>query len=185
MAFQTRGRDPLLDSTMAEAIEKRGKELLGLALLGLGVMAAMLIGSYYPDDPSWMSATDAPVQNMLGRIGASIAAPLFMIVGWGAWGLAIVLGVWGARFALHRGEDRAIGRLIFAPIWIAVLALYASSLTPNGTWAATHSFGLGGLFGDTVLGTVLGVLPVGASFGLKVLSLVLGAGMLALGAFVL
>ncbi len=185
MAFQTRGRDPLLDSTMAEAIEKRGKELLGLALLGLGIMAAMLIGSYHPDDPSWMSATDAPVQNMLGRIGASIAAPLFMIVGWGAWGLAIVLGVWGARFALHRGEERAIGRLIFAPIWIAVLALYASSLMPNEIWAATHSFGLGGLFGDTVLGTVLGILPVGASFGLKVLSLVLGAGMLVLGAFVL
>ena len=38
MAFQTRGRDPLLDSTMAEAIEKRGKELLGLALLGLGII---------------------------------------------------------------------------------------------------------------------------------------------------
>ncbi len=185
MAFQTRGRDPLLDSTMAEAIEKRGKELLGLALLGLGVMAAMLIGSYHPDDPSWMSATDAPVQNMLGRIGASIAAPLFMIVGWGAWGIAIVLGLWGLRFTFHQGEERAIGRLIFAPIWIAVLALYASSLMPGEAWSATHSFGLGGLFGDTVLGTVLGILPVGASFGLKFLSLMLGAGMLVLGAFVL
>ena len=185
MAYQTRGRDPLLDSTMAEAIEKRGKELLGLTLLALGAMAAMMIVSYHPDDPSWMSATDAPVQNWLGRIGASIAAPLFMIVGWGAWGLAIVLGAWGVRFALHRGQERAAGRLIFAPIWIAVLALYASSLTPGADWAATHSFGLGGLFGDTVLGTILGVLPVGASFGLKLLSLILGAGMLVMGAFVL
>lgn len=86
MAYQTRGRDPLLDSSMAEAIEKRGKELLGLALLALGFAAAMMIASYHPDDPSWMAATDEPVQNMLGRMGASIAAPLFMIVGWGAWG---------------------------------------------------------------------------------------------------
>ncbi|WP_135506014.1 DNA translocase FtsK [Roseovarius aestuariivivens] len=185
MAYQTRGRDPLLDSSMAEAIEKRGKELLGLALLALGVAAAMMIVSYHPDDPSWMSATDAPVQNWLGRIGASIAAPLFMIVGWGAWGLAIVAGAWGVRFALHRGEDRAVGRLIFAPIWIAVLALYASSLTPGAAWSATHSFGLGGLFGDTVLGTALGLLPFGASLGLKLLSLSLGALMLVLGAFVL
>ncbi|MEO1138321.1 MAG: DNA translocase FtsK [Pseudomonadota bacterium] len=185
MAYQTRGRDPLLDSSMAEAIEKRGKELLGLALLAVGVMAAMMIGSYHPDDPSWMAATDAPVHNWLGRIGASIAAPLFMIVGWGAWGLAIVPGAWGIRFAVHRGNERALGRLIFAPIWVAVLALYASSLTPGPEWAATHSFGLGGLFGDTVLGAILGVLPVGASFGLKMLSLVLGATMLALGAFVL
>ena len=185
MAYQTRGRDPLLDSTMTEAIEKRGKELMGIALLVLGAAAAAMIASYHPDDPSWMSATDAPVQNWLGRFGASIAAPLFMIVGWGAWALAIVLGAWGLRFALHRGEDRAIGRLIFAPIWVAVLSLYAASLTPGETWAATHSFGLGGLFGDTVLGSLLGILPLGASLGLKLMSLVLGAAMLALGAFVL
>ena len=82
MAYQTRGRDPLLDSNMAQAIEKRGKELLGLALILAGVMAAMMIGSYTPDDPNFMVSTDAPVQNWLGRMGASIAAPLFMIVGW-------------------------------------------------------------------------------------------------------
>ena len=40
MAYQTRGREPLLDSTTAEALEKRGKELLGLALLALGLVAA-------------------------------------------------------------------------------------------------------------------------------------------------
>ncbi|MCZ0813672.1 MAG: DNA translocase FtsK 4TM domain-containing protein [Pseudomonadota bacterium] len=185
MAYQTRGREPLLDSTMAEAIEKRGRELMGLVLLIMGAMAAAMIVSYHPDDPSWMSATDAPVRNWMGRIGASIAAPLFMIVGWGAWGLAIVLGVWGARFALHRGAERAVSRLIFAPIWIALLALHAASLTPGAVWSATHSFGLGGMFGDAVLGTILGILPLGASLGLKVLSLVLGIGVLGFGAFVL
>ncbi|WP_297777971.1 DNA translocase FtsK [uncultured Roseovarius sp.] len=185
MAYQTRGRDPLLDSNMAEAIEKRGKELLGLVLIVLGLMAAAMVVSYSPDDPSWMSATDAPVQNWMGRLGASMAAPLFMIIGWGSWGFAIVLAVWGARLALHRGEERAMGRLIFAPIWLAVLALYASSLAPGAAWAQTHSFGLGGLFGDTVLGALLGILPIGASVGLKVLSLALGAGVLILGAFVL
>ncbi len=185
MAYQARGRDPLLDSNMAEAIEKRGKELLGLTLLIMSAMAAAMIVSYNPDDPSWMSATDAPVQNWLGAIGASIAAPLFMIVGWGAWGLAIVLGGWGTRYTLHKGQGRAIGRLIFAPIWVAVLALYASSLTPDPTWNATHNFGLGGLFGDTVLGAVLGILPISASVGLKLLSVGLGVGMLVLGAFVL
>ena len=186
MAYQARGgRDPLLDSNMAEAIEKRGKELLGLGLLVIAAMAAAMIISYHPDDPSWMSATDAPVHNWMGKTGAAVAAPLFMIVGWGAWGLAIVLGAWGVRFALHRGQERAIGRLIFAPIWVALLSLYASSLTPDAAWASTHSFGLGGLFGDTILGTILGVLPVGAVLGLKLLSLLLGVLMLGMGAFVL
>ena len=185
MAYQARGRDPLFDSNMAEAIEKRGKELLGLALLCLSAMAAALIVSYSPDDPSWMSATDAPIENWLGPIGATIAAPLFMIVGWGAWGLAIVLGAWGLRFTLHLGQERAIGRLIFAPIWVAVLALYASSLMPGPEWEATHNFGLGGLFGDTVLGTALGILPFSASLSLKLMSVALGVGMLVLGGFVL
>ncbi|MEX3313841.1 DNA translocase FtsK 4TM domain-containing protein [Sulfitobacter sp. PS-8MA] len=185
MAFQTRGRDPLLDSNMAEAIEKRGRELLGLALIMLGIMAAMMIGSYTPDDPNWMVSTDAPVQNWMGRIGASIAAPLFMIVGWGSWGIAIVLLLWGGRFALHLGEDRAISRLIFAPIAVALGAIYAATLAPGQDWLLTHSFGLGGLFGDTVMGALLTILPIGSTLTVKLMSLLMGVAIVALGAFVL
>ncbi|KIN63141.1 FtsK/SpoIIIE family protein [Sulfitobacter noctilucicola] len=185
MAYQTRGRDPLLDSNMAEAIEKRGKELLGLVLILLGVMAAMMIGSYTPEDPNWMMSTDAPVQNWMGRMGASIAAPLFMIVGWGAWGVAIVLLVWGARFALHYGQERAVGRLIFAPIAVALGAIYGATLAPGPDWIQTHSFGLGGLFGDTVMGAVLTLLPIGSTFTVKLMSLLMGIAILVFGAFVL
>ena len=185
MAYQTRQREPLLDSNTAEAIEKRGKELLGIALVVLGVMSAMMIGSYTPDDPNWMLATDAPAQNWLGRMGASLAALLFMIVGWGAWGLAVVLLVWGVRFALHRGQERAMGRLIFAPIAVALGAIYAATLTPGTEWLQTHSFGLGGLFGDTIMGVILTVLPIGSTFTVKLMSFLMGIGILALGAFVL
>ena len=185
MAYQTRQREPLLDSNTAEAIEKRGKELLGIALVVLGVMAAMMIASYTPDDPNWMLATDAPAQNWLGRMGASLAAPLFMIVGWGAWGLAVVLLVWGVRFAIHRGQERAMGRLIFAPIAVALGAIYAATLTPGAEWLQTHSFGLGGLFGDTIMGVILTVLPIGSTFTVKLMSFLMGIGILALGAFVL
>ena len=185
MAYQTRGREPLLDSTTAEALEKRGKELLGLALLALGLVAAALVGSYSPTDPSWMAATDAPVRNWLGAAGAGVAAPLFMIVGWGAWGLALVPGAWGLRLMLHRGEERATGRLIFAPVWLALLSIHAATLSPGAAWASYHSFGLGGLFGDTILGALLGLLPFEAGFGLRLSSLVLGVVVLVVGAFVL
>jgi len=184
MAYQTRGRDPLLDTNMAEAIEKRGKELLGLGLIALGLMAAMMIGSYTPDDPNFMVSTDAPVQNWLGRMGASLAAPLFMIVGWGAWSVAAILLAWGARFALHRGEERAVGRLIFAPIAVALCSIYGATLTPDAAWLQTHSFGLGGLFGDTVMGVILTVLPIGSTFTIKLMSLLMGVAILAFGAFV-
>jgi len=185
MAYQTRSRDPLLDSTMQEQIEKRGKELIGIVLICLGLAAAAMIVSYTPDDPNWMVSTDAPVQNWMGRLGASVAAPLFMIVGEGSWGIALVLLAWGLRYALHRGEERAMARLIFSPIAVALGAAYAATLVPGADWRATHSFGLGGLFGDTVMGALLTLLPLGSHFAVKLVSLVSAVAMLALGAYVL
>lgn len=183
MAYQARPRDPFLDSDMQAAIEKRGKELFGFGLLAIGVMVTMLLLSYVPEDPSWMSATDEPAQNWLGRFGAYLASPLFIIVGFGAWAIPSVAVVWGLRFVMHRGEDRAIGRLIFAPLAIALASVYASTHVPVSEW--THSFGLGGLFGDTVLGAILGVAPISATFGLKVLAFLVFFALLFLSLFVL
>ena len=131
MAYNTRSRDPLLDSNMQAAIERRGKELIGILLLGLGIAAVAMVASYTSDDPNWMVSTDAPVQNWLGRPGASVAAPLFMVVGFGAWGLAAIFLAWGIRFLAHIGEERVTGRLIFAPIAVATMSIYAATLVPG------------------------------------------------------
>ena len=58
MAYQARGRDPLFDSDVQAAIEKRGKELIGLALILLGLgwnfgfigATAMLAGAHEPHE---------------------------------------------------------------------------------------------------------------------------------------
>ena len=115
MAYPTRQREPLVDSRTAAAIERRSKELIGIGLICLGVLVTAMIWSYSPDDPNWMVSTDAPVQNWLGRTGASVAGLLFTIVGWGGSALAVILGAWGVRFAMHLGAERAVDRLIFAP----------------------------------------------------------------------
>ncbi len=182
-SYQARQRDPLLDQHTQAAIERRGKELLGIVLLAMGIATAMIIGSYSPDDPSWLAATDEPAQNLLGRFGAAVASPLYVIAGYGAWGLALALVVWGVRFVAHAGEERALSRAIFTPIAIAVLSVYASTHAPGAGWL--HSFGLGGLFGDTVLGAVLGIAPLDAGLALKIVSAVIGIAALALLAFVL
>ena len=174
MAYQARGRDPLFDSDTQAIIERRGKELIGMALVGLAVLIAMALGSYSPDDPNWMSATDAPAKNWLGPLGASFASPIYVIAGFGGWGF---------RFLFHRGEENILGRLIFAPIAVALVSVYFSTHVPGPTWS--HSFGLGGLFGDTILGAILGVLPVPPGVGLKVLALVLFFGSIAMMAYAL
>ncbi len=184
-SYQARQRDPLFDSNTQAVIEKRGKELLGVGLFVTGIAFVLLLATYAPTDPSLFSATDEPIQNALGRIGAAIASPLQIIAGLGSWAIAMVLLVWGLRFITHRGEERAISRIIFAPIGIALVSIYASTLNETGDWG--HSFGLGGLFGDAFSGAILSVVQDwgGVALWLKILSAVSGISMLAMMSFVL
>jgi S-DNA-T family DNA segregation ATPase FtsK/SpoIIIE len=178
MAYHpARQRDPLLDTTTQAALQKRGRELLGVAMVVLAALLAAVLWSYSPDDPGWMTTSDAPPQNWLGRTGAGIAAPLHIIVGLGAWVLPIVLLGWGVRCVLHLGAERLLGRIMFAPIAVALASVYAATLVPDAGWG--HSFGLGGLFGDTVLGAVLAILPLGLGVSLKLVSLLLALAMVA------
>ncbi|WP_138422074.1 DNA translocase FtsK [Maritimibacter alexandrii] len=183
MAYHVRERDPIFDEATQAMIERRGKELLGLALFVVGVAIALMMATYSAEDPGWMSATEGPAQNALGQFGATLASPLAIILGYGAWGFAAAFAAWGARYILHRGEERAMARAIFAPIAVALASVYASTLVPPVDW--THSFGMGGLFGDTVLGAVLGVMPGSAAFGIKLLAILFAFAALIVGAFAL
>ena len=168
MAYQTRQRDPLLDDQTHEMLMRFGQKALGFALLGLGAALAAMLWSYAPDDPHFMAATDAVPQNLLGHVGASVAAVMIMIMGYGAVVLPIASGVWGMRFLRSNRHDRVLGRIAFLPIAVALAAIYAASLTPSQAWV--HSFGLGGLFGDTVVGALLNALPMAPQMGLKLVA---------------
>lgn len=89
-SWQAGKRDPLFDQSTQAALERRGKELLGGVLIILGVVISMMLGSWSAEDPSFLSATDAPAQNMLGSFGAYVASPLMMIAGKGP-------GCWSSR----------------------------------------------------------------------------------------
>ena len=181
-SWQAKHRDPLFDQSTQAALERRGKELLGAGLVVLGVLIAMMLISYSPDDPSFMSATDQPAQNYLGGFGAYVASALFMIAGYGTWVLVLGAVVWGLRLMLHRGEERLM-RGIFLPIAMVLVSVYATSLTPPEDW--TQSFGLGGHLGDMLMGGMLSAMPLRASIAIKILALATAAAALAFLAFVL
>jgi DNA segregation ATPase FtsK/SpoIIIE, S-DNA-T family len=183
MAYQTRQRDPLLDDRTHAALMRLGQQGVGFALLGAAAALVALLVSYAPEDPNFMAATDAMPQNWLGHFGASVAAILMMIVGYGALLLPLVAAVWGVRFLSQAGQDRVIGRAVFVPIAVALASIHAASFSPGEGW--THSFGLGGLFGDTILGAVLNALPVSAEAGLRILSALAFLGGVALTLYVL
>src|SRR5262245_45046297 len=114
-ARKARRRAPLMESDTEEALRRRGAELLGLMLIGLGAAAFALLWTYSPDDPSLFSATDQPPRNALGLIGASLADPLHRALGWAAYGIAAAFAAWGLRLVLHAGEGRALTRAIATP----------------------------------------------------------------------
>lgn len=182
MAYPTRGRDPFLDAGTQAFLERRGVEALGLCVSAVGVAFALALASYAPEDSAWISAGGPEIQNLLGQIGAIVAAPLIKIMGLGSWSIALTFLAWGLRLIAHTGADRMIMRLIYAPIFWALCSLYAATLTPISSWS--HSFSMGGLFGDTVLFMILQLLPGSVTLGANIVALVLGTLVVILGGYV-
>ena len=182
MAYPTRGRDPFLDAGTQAFLERRGVEALGLFVSAVGVAFALALASYAPEDSAWISAGGPEIQNWLGQIGAIVAAPLIKIMGLGSWSIALTFLAWGLRLIAHTGADRMIMRLIYAPIFWALCSLYAATLTPISSWS--HSFSMGGLFGDTVLFMILQLLPGSVTLGANIVALVLGTLVVILGGYV-
>ncbi|MGA0540785.1 DNA translocase FtsK [Neotabrizicola sp. VNH66] len=168
-SWQARQRDPLLDQGTQAMLERRGREMIGVALVLLALFCALMLGSYSPEDPGWMVSTQEPARNMMGRFGAALSSTLVILIGRGAWAIPLILLAWGSRFILHRGGERVLSRVVFAVIAVALAAAFCSTLPAPASWP--HTFGLGGLFGDTVAGALLGVIPGGSGFGLSLLSL--------------
>ncbi len=182
-SWNTHGRDPLLDSNLHQMLQKRGRELLGLVFLGLAVVFGLIFGSYSPEDPSWMASTDMPVQNSLGRVGAGLASPLMIIIGLASWGLVLFFAGWGLRLIIGRGQDGMLSRGVFVPIALAVTAIWCATLVPMASWDTIY--GMGGIFGDTLLGAIVNALPMTASAGVTFMSVVMLVAALAVWAAVL
>lgn len=173
MAARTKAkrRAPLMESDTEAALRRRGKELVGLILVTTAALAAVTIWTYSPDDPSLFSATDAPPQNALGLIGASLADPLHRALGLAAYGISVCFGVWGLRLLVHKGETRAISRSIAAPFALLIAAAFAATHVPPKTWA--QDYGLGGLLGDATLGALLSLSPLAVTPSLRLVTALL------------
>jgi S-DNA-T family DNA segregation ATPase FtsK/SpoIIIE len=168
---------PLVDSEMSEAMRRRLSELIGLGWGALALLLAMCLISYDVNDSSYFSSTAAPPANWMGRIGAIIADPMMRAFGAASWGLVIFLGVWACRFLFHRGENRLARRALIAPLAFIVGTIFASTHAPWDSWQL--SSGLGGFVGDTVVVSLIGILPMSATAALKTQSVIFGVGLIA------
>jgi S-DNA-T family DNA segregation ATPase FtsK/SpoIIIE len=172
----------LLSGHLGAVLRRRLREIAGIALLSLAMVAALALATWSVRDPSLSHATDAPIHNLLGRPGAIAADLMMQLFGMGSLALLLPIGVWGYRLLGHRPLGREKLRVL---LWLfgAVLAAAFASCLPRGThWPLPC--GLGGVVGDAMLrlpmvafGTPLtGLYRLGAAIALGFAALVVFAG---------
>ena len=171
MAFQTKQREPIFDNHIKLMIDRRVRQIFGLFMIAISIVMFVILFSYNPEDPSWLSSSNKRPTNLVGSAGASISSILFMIIGFGAWVIPTILITWGGRFLFNKGWSKALGRLIFLPIVVALICIAAATIdTPFG-WS--NPFGFGGLFGEMVIGSIKTLLSIDNLIEERTLSFVL------------
>ena len=138
-----------LSGQLGAILRRRLRELGGIALLSIAMMAALALATWSVHDPSLSHATDARVHNLLGRSGAIAADLMMQLLGLGSLALLLPIGIWGYRLLGHRPLSRERLRIL---LWVfgAVLAATFAACLPRGThWPLPC--GLGGVVGDAML----------------------------------
>ena len=153
-----------LSGQLGAIVRRRLREVGGVALISLAMLAALALATWSVNDPSLSHATDAPVHNLLGRPGAAAADLLMQLVGLGSLALILPVGIWGYRLLGHRPLRRERLRLVLWLLGAVLAAAFASSL-PRGTHWPLPS-GLGGVVGDAMLRlpTVLFGIPLAGTY---------------------
>src|SRR5580704_3045240 len=140
-----------LSGLLGALLKRRLREVAGIALLSLAMMATLALATWSVQDPSLSHATDAPVRNLLGHTGA-ITADLLMPI-----------AIWGYRLLGHRPLSREKLRMLLWLFGAVLAAAFASCLPRSAHWPLPC--GLGGVIGDAVLRlpiVLFGVPMVGA-----------------------
>jgi S-DNA-T family DNA segregation ATPase FtsK/SpoIIIE len=108
-------------------------EALGVLLILVGVLTALSLLSFDPRDPNLFSVTAggeaASPNNWIGGFGASLSAALYALVGLGAWGVPVLLLLWGWRmFSQRPVENPATKATGFALLFVSIPALLSLGL---------------------------------------------------------
>jgi DNA segregation ATPase FtsK/SpoIIIE, S-DNA-T family len=151
MSMIDRGLDGMafLSGQLGAMLRRRLREVGGIALLSIAMMAALALATWSVHDPSLSHATDARVHNLLGLPGAVAADLMMQLLGLGSLALLLPVAVWGYRLLGHRPLSRERLRILLWLSGAALTAAFASSLPRSAHWPLPS--GLGGVIGDALL----------------------------------
>src|ERR1700738_5322198 len=139
----------IVSDELRAALRRRLHEIMGLILLALAGIASLALATWSVQDPSLSHATNAPVRNTLGLMGAISADLMMQLLGIATVALLFPLAAWGWRLLTHRTLDRERSRLVLWVVATLAAAGFASCLPASKAWPLPT--GLGGVIGDALL----------------------------------
>ena len=143
------GAGAVLPRGAAEFLRRRAAEATGLVLFaGGGALAAALIG-YTRADPSFNSATNGPVHNLMGTAGSHAADLALQSFGLAGGLPALMLMVWGWRMVKKRVPSVAWLRVLMLALAMVLLAPGMAALPLPEAWPLATR--MGGVAGNLVL----------------------------------
>ncbi|HZG54395.1 MAG TPA: DNA translocase FtsK [Pyrinomonadaceae bacterium] len=115
----------------------RRNEIIAIALFALGLMLTLCLVFFNPDDPSWNTAGRNETRNLVGPVGAYVAALMLQSVGLASYLLPLLLflAAW-RRFRtrrIHAPISRIIGLVTLLLSASAILALVSLPLLFDGS----------------------------------------------------
>ena len=148
-------RRPLLSASATNKLQQILFQFVSIVFLFVATSLYLIMLSYRIDDPSFRSATSEPAQNIFGNFGSHIADPLHLGLGVSYLLLVFLILLWSWRLAFSNNKRRLITRLVFFPLPLATTAIFLATYPPSSVWNFSFSYGLGGIFGDTILAYIL------------------------------
>src|SRR5208282_3318178 len=160
MSLMERSREGIasLSGQLGAVLQRRIRELGGIALLSLATVAGLALATWSEQDPSLNHATNAAVHNLLGVPGATAADLLMQLFGLGSLALLLPIAVWGYRLIGHRPLNHERVRFVFWILGTALATAFASCLPRTAHWPLPS--GLGGVIGDALLRLPAAILRV-------------------------
>ncbi|MEO1150070.1 MAG: DNA translocase FtsK [Pseudomonadota bacterium] len=176
-AAQPTGALDRLRAVMRRALMRAG----GGALVIIAVWLLVAIASFSISDPTWNTATDAPVKNLVGAGGATISDFLLQALGGAVFLIFPPLIIWGV-YAFTRGTPDetslvVLKRIALFPVSLLTAAGLGATLPIPADWP--FIVGIGGALGDGVAGLLSGIMgpitaPLPAPYPAVLLGFVFG-----------
>jgi S-DNA-T family DNA segregation ATPase FtsK/SpoIIIE len=154
----------------------KGSEILGVVYAGLALLTGASLASFHPADPSFLRLSTAPgvgPRNLIGAVGAEIAAAGFGLLGWAALGVPLVLALLALRRLSGRPRPRVVGRGVGTFLLFTSLPGLSQLLLPELVWRGL-ALDSGGAVGVLLAGGLTAQLNVAGAFVLLAALLVVG-----------